>query len=64
MARTANTKYLSLSSAAEAYDVSTKTVRRRISDGTLPAYRIGGQVRIKETDLDRLAHRIPAAVAL
>ena len=60
MARTARDNYLSLTSVADAADVSTKTIRRRIADGTLPGYRIGGQVRIKESDLALLARRVPA----
>ena len=35
--------YLSLQSAAHLHDVSVKTIRRRIADGTLPGYRVGGQ---------------------
>ena len=33
--------YLSLEEAAAVLSVSTRTVRRRISDGTIPAYTIG-----------------------
>ena len=33
--------YLSLEEAAEVLSVSTKTIRRRISDGTIPAYQCG-----------------------
>ncbi len=56
--------YLSLQSAAHLHDVSVKTIRRRIADGTLPGYRVGGQLRVRESDLDRLAVRVPAATAL
>lgn len=52
--------YLSLDHVANAHGLSVKTVRRRIADGTLPAYRIGGRIRVREADLDRLAQRIPA----
>lgn len=55
--------YLSLQTAATLHDVSVKTIRRRVADGTLPAYRVGGQDRIRESDLDALVVRIPAAVA-
>ena len=53
MARTAPTNrterptYVSLQSAAEQHDVSVWTIRRRIADGTLPAYRVGGQLRVR-----------------
>lgn len=52
---------VSLNVAAEEADVSTKTIRRRIADGTLPAYRVGRLVKVDLNDLDRLAVRIPAA---
>lgn len=44
--------YLSLEEAAEAMSVSTKTIRRWIAAGTLPAYRCGKRaIRIKLEDL-------------
>lgn len=52
--------YLPLSVVADEYGISTRTLRRRIADGTLPAYRVGGQVRVREADLEQLARRIPA----
>ena len=61
--RTERPTYLSLQTAAELHDVSVKTIRRRIADGTLPAYRVGGQLRVREADLDALAIRVPTAVA-
>jgi excisionase family DNA binding protein len=33
--------YLSITEAATVMSVSTKTIRRRISDGTIPAYHCG-----------------------
>jgi len=56
--------YLRLQTAASLLDVSVDTIRRRIADGTLPAYRVGGQLRIREADLDRLVVRVPAVGAL
>lgn len=53
--------YLSLQTAARLHDVSVKTIRRRIADGTLPACRVGGQVRIREADLDKLVRPIVTA---
>lgn len=51
--------YLRLASAASLLDVSVDTIRRRIADGTIDAYRVGGQLRIREADLHRLAVRVP-----
>lgn len=54
--------YLSLQQAAEMTCQSTKTIRRRISDGTIPAYRFGRrQIRIKLEDLEATGRRIPSA---
>ena len=62
MAREALPTYLSLEQAAEITDQSIRTLRRRISDGSLPAYRLGPRIiRIKLDDLQALARRIPAA---
>jgi excisionase family DNA binding protein len=52
-------RYLPLASVAEDHGISVKTLRRRIAEGTLPAYRVGGQVRVREDDLPRLVARIP-----
>jgi excisionase family DNA binding protein len=55
---------INLSRAAEQYDISVKTLRRRIADGSLPAYRVGPRlVRIDPADLDKLERRIPTAGA-
>ena len=54
--------YISLEQAAEITEQSVKTIRRRISDGTIPAYRFGPrQIRIKLEDLEATARRIPSA---
>jgi excisionase family DNA binding protein len=56
------TKYLTLSQAAERYGVSVRTLRRRIAEGRLPAYRVGPRsIRVAEGDLARLARPIPTA---
>jgi excisionase family DNA binding protein len=51
--------YLSLTDAATYADLSVKTVRRRIADGTLPAYRTGRLIKIRREDLDGLFRQIP-----
>jgi excisionase family DNA binding protein len=44
------------------YRVSTRTVRRWIADGKIPAYRLGARlVRVDLDDVDRLFQRIPTA---
>lgn len=55
--------YVDVRQAAEILGTSTKTIRRRISDGTIPAYRLGNLVRIKVSDLEHVGRRIPAARA-
>ena len=41
-------------SSARLTGTSTKTIYRRIADGTLPAYRLGREFRISDEDLMRL----------
>ena len=61
MADHSSTRYLSLTEAADLMSVSVKTLRRRIADGTLPAYRCGRRViRVRVADLDQVFHRIPS----
>jgi excisionase family DNA binding protein len=42
---------VALAVAADEFGVSTKTIRRRIADGTVTGYRVGRLVRV---DLDEL----------
>jgi len=54
--------YLSLDEAAEIMSLSIKTIRRRISDGTIPAYQCGKRpIRIRLDDLEAALRRIPSA---
>lgn len=55
--------FISPEAAAEYLNVSTRTIRRRIADGTLPAYRVGRLVKINPEDLDRLARPIGEVAA-
>lgn len=55
------THYVTISEAAERLALSTKTVRRLIARGELPALRIGRSIRIPATALDTLGR--PLAVA-
>lgn len=46
--------YLTVAQAAERLQVSTKTIFRRIADGSLPSHRIGTKtIRIKDDDLNK-----------
>ena len=54
-------RWLSIAAAAVWVGVSTKTIRRRIADGELPAYRCGGTIRIKTDDVEGMMHPIPTA---
>jgi excisionase family DNA binding protein len=54
--------YISLHEAAEITGLSTRTIRRRISDGTIPAYQLGRRpIRIRLDDLEKALRRIPSA---
>ena len=55
--------FMSPREAAIYASVSTITIRRRISDGSLPASRVGkGRlIRIKRSDLDAMLRTIPSA---
>ena len=54
--------YLSLDEAAEVMSLSAKTIRRRIADGTIPAYQCGRRpIRIRLEDLEAALRRIPSA---
>jgi excisionase family DNA binding protein len=55
------TQYLTLAEAADLMSISVKTLRRRIADGTIPAYRCGRRViRIRADDLERVLLPIPS----
>jgi excisionase family DNA binding protein len=46
-------RLLTLSQAAAELSCSTRTLRRRIADGSLPAFRDGGLMRVRDVDLER-----------
>lgn len=51
-----------IADAAEYAACSHKTIRRRVADGTLPAYRFGKRaLRIDLNELDRALRKIPTA---
>ena len=54
--------YLSIEEAAEVMSLSTKTIRRRISDGSIPAYRCGRRnIRIRLDELEAAFRQLPSA---
>ena len=54
--------YVSLDEAADMMSLSTRTIRRRISDGTIPAYQCGRRsIRIRVDELEAALRRIPSA---
>lgn len=55
--------YESLANAAARMGVSVKTVRRRIADGVLPAYRCGRILRLDPNDVDGMFRRYPQLTA-
>lgn len=44
-------RLVALTVAAEELSVSVKTIRRRIADGSVPAYRIGRLIRVNLDEL-------------
>ena len=62
MAGAIERKNMSLKQAAEWYGVSERTLRRRVAEGYLRAYRVGPRsIRVSVEDLDAMARRIPSA---
>lgn len=54
--------YLTLEQAAQVMSLSVKTIRRRIADGTIPAYQCGRRsIRIRLDELEAALRRIPNA---
>lgn len=62
MDMTTRRTFESLAQAAERTKLSTRTLRRRIADGSLPAYRVGPRIlRVDPDEVDQLLVRLPAA---
>ena len=60
MAQAVENRHMKLSEAADWYGVSERTLRRRIAEGKLPAYRVGPRsIRVRAEDVAALATRIP-----
>lgn len=55
MANTSRRSYESIAQAADRTGVSQRTLRRRIADGSLRAYRLGPRIiRLNATEVDDL----------
>ena len=54
-------EYLTVADFAALCGLSTKTIRRRISDGSIDARRIGSLIRIHRDELANLGRAIPSA---
>ena len=58
-------RLLTLSEAANLLQVSTRTLQRMIRSGELPAFKVGGQWRLREAQLIQwVENREPALVKL
>lgn len=58
-------RLVTIADAAEYYGCATKTVRRRISDGTISGFRFGPRlIRVDLNELDAMAVAIPTAEAI
>lgn len=53
--------FLDLRAAGALVGVNPITVRRWISTGTLPGYRLGQRIRVRRGDIIAMARRIPSA---
>ena len=57
-----NTRYATVKAAARHWNVSTRTIRRRIADGKLKAVRVGPRsIRVAVQDVEQLGEPIPTA---
>ncbi|MDJ0325114.1 helix-turn-helix domain-containing protein [Cryobacterium sp. PH31-AA6] len=64
MTDTAITKWPTIRQAAERYCISEKTIRRRITDGTLKARRIGPRlIRLDPESIAAFGNGIGGAIA-
>ena len=62
MSVSGSSRLVSLADAAEHYSVSTKTIRRWISDGRIEGYRVGPRLlRVRMDSLDSATRRLTTA---
>lgn len=54
--------FISLSTAAEILGISVRTLRRRIAEGKLSAFRTGRRIiRVRLRDLEHVLREVPSA---
>lgn len=53
------TRLISLREGARTFQISVKTLRRRITDGTITGYKVGRLVRVDPDELAALVSTIP-----
>jgi excisionase family DNA binding protein len=58
-----NIRLLTLSEAANLLQVSTRTLQRMIRSGELPAFKAGGQWRVRETQLKQWVESREGSIA-
>jgi excisionase family DNA binding protein len=58
-----NIRLLTLSEAANLLQVSTRTLQRMIRSGELPAFKVGGQWRVRETQLKQWVESREGSIA-
>jgi excisionase family DNA binding protein len=58
-----NIRLLTLSEAANLLQVSTRTLQRMIRNGELPAFKVGGQWRVRETQLRQWVENREGSIA-
>jgi excisionase family DNA binding protein len=63
MSESPRRRYASLVDAAEYLGVNERTIRRHISAGDLPAYRLGRLVRVDLDELDQALKPVPTVEA-
>lgn len=62
--RTRPRQLVSLAEASKLFDVSPKTLRRRIADGSLTGYRLGPRlIKVDLEEVDAILRVIPSAAS-
>ena len=62
MSVSGSSRLISLADAADYYGVSTKTIRRWISDGRIEGYRVGPRLlRVRMDSLDSASRKLATA---
>ena len=57
-------QFLDLRQAEAEYPLSRRKLQQEITNGTLPAFRVGGKLILRRTDIERLLTAHPAVAAI